>query len=119
MGHWCIDSRPGGQRPSIIRALSRGFLFFPPFLRKSFMNKQRVLAWMSAGAIALSLLSPLSVHAQSETSAALSLMPVASVVGAASAAGGAVGEQTREEDRALVGGVAERGEGRCGHELIG
>ncbi|MBB1603923.1 hypothetical protein [Variovorax sp. UMC13] len=68
------------------------------------MNKQRVLSWMSAGAIAVSLLAPLSVHAQSETSAALSLMPVASVVGAASAAGGAVGASVALPAALSVGG---------------
>lgn len=69
------------------------------------MNKQRVLAWMSAGAIAVSLLFPLSVRAQSETSAALSLMPVASVVGAASAAGASAGAVLALPAALSVGGA--------------
>ena len=44
--------------------------------------------WMAACFAAGSLVAPLSAHAQSEASVGLSLMPVASVVGAASARSG-------------------------------
>ncbi|VTU17947.1 hypothetical protein [Variovorax sp. PBL-E5] len=62
--------------------------------------------WMAACFAAGSLVAPLSAHAQSEASVGLSLMPVASVVGAASATGAAAGAVVALPAALSVGGAA-------------
>lgn len=70
------------------------------------MKKSFATVWVAAcvswGGIAL----PLQAHAQSEASAALSILPVASVVGAASVAGAAASAVAAVPAALSVGGAA-------------
>ena len=72
-------------------------------LRRTFAS------WPIAASLALTGLAgvavPLQAHVQSEASAALSLMPVASVVGSAAAGGSAVGAVLAVPAALSVGGV--------------
>jgi hypothetical protein len=70
------------------------------------MKKSFVTVWMAACAAWAGAAAPLPAHAQSEASAALSLLPVASVVGATSVVGGAASAALALPAALSVGGAA-------------
>lgn len=74
--------------------------------RKHIMKKSFVTVLMAACAALAGVAAPLHAHAQSEASAALSMLPLASIVGVASVAGSAASAAVALPAALSVGGSA-------------